>query len=141
MERTILTDIRATTCLLYTSAGFIKIIDALGGIDIDSDAAFTASTDQEYSFTKGMNHMNGAAALAYSRERYAFQEGDQMCIRDRILTTGGVSVGVKDLLPEVIEKLGADLLFHGIDLKPGMPTLSLIHIYMQDTQARRVGQI
>ena len=27
-------------------AGFIKIIDALGGIDIDSDAAFTASTDQ-----------------------------------------------------------------------------------------------
>ena len=58
-------------------AGFIKIIDALGGIDIDSDAAFTASTDQEYSFTKGMNHMNGAAALAYSRERYAFQEGDR----------------------------------------------------------------
>ena len=58
-------------------AGFIKIIDALGGIDIDSDAAFTASMDQEYSFTKGMNHMNGAAALAYSRERYAFQEGDR----------------------------------------------------------------
>ena len=58
-------------------AGFIKIIDALGGIDIDSDATFTASTDQEYSFTKAMNHMNGAAALAYSRERYAFQEGDR----------------------------------------------------------------
>ena len=46
---------------------------------------------------------------------------------DVILTTGGVSVGVKDLLPEVIEKLGADLLFHGIDLKPGMPTMASLY--------------
>ena len=44
-----------------------------------------------------------------------------------ILTTGGVSVGVKDLIPEVIEKLGADLLFHGIDLKPGMPTMASLY--------------
>ena len=42
---------------------------------------------------------------------------------DVIVTTGGVSVGVKDLLPKVMEKLGADILFHGIDLKPGMPTM------------------
>lgn len=46
---------------------------------------------------------------------------------DVILTTGGVSVGVKDLLPEVMEKLGADLLFHGIDLKPGMPTMASVY--------------
>lgn len=58
-------------------AGFIKIIDALGGVDIDSEAAFTASTAKEYSFTKGINHMDGAAALAYARERYAFQDGDR----------------------------------------------------------------
>ena len=46
---------------------------------------------------------------------------------DVILTTGGVSVGVKDLLPEVMEKLGADILFHGIDLKPGMPTMASVY--------------
>ena len=44
-----------------------------------------------------------------------------------ILTTGGVSVGVKDLLPEVMEKLGAVMLFHGIDLKPGMPTMASVY--------------
>lgn len=46
---------------------------------------------------------------------------------DLVLTTGGVSVGEKDLLPEVMERLGAELLFHGISIKPGMPTmLSLV---------------
>ena len=42
---------------------------------------------------------------------------------DLILTTGGVSVGVKDLLPEAVEQLGADKIFHGISIKPGMPTM------------------
>ena len=46
---------------------------------------------------------------------------------DVILTTGGVSVGVKDLLPGIMKKLGADILFHGIDLKPGMPTMASLY--------------
>lgn len=46
---------------------------------------------------------------------------------DVILTTGGVSVGTKDLLPEVMKKLDADILFHGIDLKPGMPTMASVY--------------
>ena len=42
---------------------------------------------------------------------------------DLILTTGGVSVGEKDLLPGVIENLNGNVLFHGIQVKPGMPTM------------------
>lgn len=42
---------------------------------------------------------------------------------DLILTTGGVSVGEKDLLPDVIESLNGKVLFHGIRVKPGMPTM------------------
>lgn len=42
---------------------------------------------------------------------------------DLILTTGGVSVGEKDLLPGVIENLTGNVLFHGIQVKPGMPTM------------------
>ena len=42
---------------------------------------------------------------------------------DLIVTTGGVSVGVKDLIPEVMKKLQADIVFHGISIKPGMPTM------------------
>ena len=44
-------DISLDKYIRVNFAGFIKIIDALGGIDIDSDAVFTASTDLEYSFT------------------------------------------------------------------------------------------
>lgn len=39
-----------------------------------------------------------------------------------IITTGGVSVGEKDLVPAALEKLGAKMLFHGVAIKPGMPT-------------------
>ena len=40
-----------------------------------------------------------------------------------MVTTGGVSVGQKDLLEPVLRHMGAELLFHGIAMKPGMPTL------------------
>ncbi|MDG5777629.1 gephyrin-like molybdotransferase Glp [Haloarculaceae archaeon H-GB2-1] len=40
--------------------------------------------------------------------------------KDVIVTTGGSSVGERDLMPEVIEDLG-EMLFHGVALKPGHP--------------------
>ena len=55
-------------------AGFIQIIDALGGIDVNSDYDFSTGG---YMFTKGSNHVDGSAALAFARERYAFAEGDR----------------------------------------------------------------
>ncbi len=42
---------------------------------------------------------------------------------DFVVTTGGVSVGQKDQLPYVMEELGARILFRGISLKPGMPSM------------------
>ena len=40
-----------------------------------------------------------------------------------VVTTGGVSVGQKDLTEEALLSIGAKILFHGIAIKPGMPTL------------------
>jgi molybdopterin molybdotransferase len=40
--------------------------------------------------------------------------------RDLIVTTGGSSVGERDLVPEVIEDLG-EVLVHGVALRPGHP--------------------
>lgn len=51
----------------------IKIVDALGGVDVESEYAFSADG---YSFSKGINHLDGDAALAFSRERYSFSDGD-----------------------------------------------------------------
>jgi molybdopterin molybdotransferase len=40
-----------------------------------------------------------------------------------LLLTGGVSAGDFDFVPGCLEKLGADILFHGVAVKPGKPTL------------------
>jgi molybdopterin molybdotransferase len=40
--------------------------------------------------------------------------------KDIVVTTGGSSVGERDLIPEVIDELG-EVLVHGVGLKPGHP--------------------
>ena len=61
-------------------AGFISIIDALGGVDVYSDQAFTSVGSPGYydptAFVEGWNHLDGKAALAFARERHAFASGD-----------------------------------------------------------------
>lgn len=54
--------------------GFVNIVDALGGITVNSDYTFTS--DWGPSFQKGENKINGEEALAFSRERHAFADGD-----------------------------------------------------------------
>ena len=39
---------------------------------------------------------------------------------DALVCTGGVSVGDYDLTPDAMERIGAEILFRGVDLKPGM---------------------
>ena len=48
-------------------------------------------------------------------------------VSDVILTTGGVSVGIKDLIPEVLNKLGAGTIFRGVNIQPGTPTMGSIY--------------
>lgn len=61
-------------------AGFMTIVDALGGVDVYSDYAFTSVGSPGYydptTFVEGWNHLDGQAALAFARERYAFASGD-----------------------------------------------------------------
>ena len=47
-------------------------INALGGIDVDSECAFSA---KGYSYSQGINYnMNGDKALVFARERKSLQE-------------------------------------------------------------------
>ncbi|MDR3332294.1 MAG: molybdopterin molybdotransferase MoeA [Synergistaceae bacterium] len=42
---------------------------------------------------------------------------------DAVITTGGVSVGERDLMYETLDGMNAEVVFHGISMKPGSPTL------------------
>lgn len=58
----------------------IKLVDTLGGIDVYSDYDFTRGA---YTFKKGYNHINGDAALVFSRERYSFADGDNQRVKNQ----------------------------------------------------------
>ena len=57
-------------------SGFETLIDAIGGIDVDSDVAFVAQ-EADYQIVQGQNHLNGYQALAFARERYNLPNGDR----------------------------------------------------------------
>ena len=79
----------------------IQIVDLLGGIDIDSDASFYSHCGdggaERTHVKKGMNHFNGAQALSYARERYAYKEGDVHRVQNQ-----------QQVLEAIIAKLSKD---------------------------------
>lgn len=71
-----------------------KFIDAIGGVTVNSDVDFTSEVweggDSEgdkvvsrHHFVKGENHLDGQLALAFARERHAFEDGDNQRIKNQ----------------------------------------------------------
>lgn len=61
----------------------VDIVDAIGGINVDNPRAFN-------DFEAGNIHLNGEQALAFSRERYAFKEGDRERGRNQMRVITGI---------------------------------------------------
>lgn len=57
----------------------VNLVDAIGGININSDVdySFRCWTDHGCTFHPGLNSVGGRCALAFARERYAYQTGDR----------------------------------------------------------------
>lgn len=62
--------------------GFVKVIDALGGVNI----CLPQAVDDSYSglrLSAGVHHVNGITALAYARDRHSFATSDLARIQDQ----------------------------------------------------------
>lgn len=73
-----LEDLYSTNIDYYMRVNFaslLAIVDSLGGVSVYSETAFKAG---KHSFQAGYNDVNGEQALAFSRERYSFEDGDRM---------------------------------------------------------------
>ena len=73
--------------------GVEEIVDALGGITVDSEIEFTThpdTSDVEFHFVKGKNEVNGKAALAFCRERQNISGGDNQRGRDQMIAIQGI---------------------------------------------------
>ena len=80
-----------TYYLRVNFSGFIDVIDTLGGVDVESDASFGA---HGYYYQKGMNHLDGKAALRFVRDRYSFADGDRARGRHQMAVIKGVINGL-----------------------------------------------
>ncbi|WP_170841478.1 LCP family protein [[Clostridium] fimetarium] len=69
--------------------GTVGIVNALGGITIDSEVGFKSSFIP-YTFVKGQNNLDGEKTLAFCRERYAFANGDFQRGRDQMAAVKGI---------------------------------------------------
>lgn len=72
------TNINYTLRINFTS--LLKTVDALGGVEVYSDNAFTVG---KYTFVKGYNKLDAKQALAFSRERHSFSDGDRQRGKDQ----------------------------------------------------------
>ena len=72
----------------------VKIVDLLGGIDINSEMSFQCKCSDgvlsnKY-ITEGNNHLNGAEALCFSRQRKVYQTGDNHRILNQQVVLEGI---------------------------------------------------
>lgn len=81
--------------------GFGKLIDELGGIDVDVEKSFSYTTyanygeddgkRKRYKFKKGRMEMDGNEALTFARTRKAFADGDLQRNRNQTAVLKGVA--------------------------------------------------
>ena len=75
-------------------SSLVNVVDVLGGIDVYSDKTFVPWTNREITIKEGTNHMDGAMALAFSRERKTYASGDRHRIQNQ-----------QDVMMAIINKL------------------------------------
>lgn len=108
--------------------GFIAMVDAVGGIDVDVERAFDAPDYDGYGFpgrprgwsvTEGRHHFDGPDALAYARARKANGESDFtraarqqaiiVALRDRATSGGSLLFDLPDLIDAVGDAARTDI--------------------------------
>ena len=69
--------------LMLDFGGLKVLVDGLGGIDVNVPVPFQSTHDTGHVFGPGVNRLDGQAALEFSRERYAFVDGDLQRVRNQ----------------------------------------------------------
>lgn len=105
----------------------VEVVDLVGGIDINSDKTFNSYHIPGWVVEKGINHMDGAHALAYARERYAYASGD----RHRILNQ-------QQVLEATMKKIMSD---KTILLKYDELLTSLSKLYITDISREKISEM
>src|SRR5690606_10813993 len=122
------TGVRIDHVVLIDFAGFVKVTDAVGGVDMYVEETIKSIHKPYRTFEKGMRHFNGEEALDYIRQRYQFPDGDFSRIRNqqkylKALLDKAVSLGtvtnpasLKAFVTSVADAMTVDQGFSLIDM-------------------------
>jgi len=69
--------------------GFVRLVDAIGGITVYSEKEFV-STSEGVLIQQGVNHLDGESALEFVRERKKFGDGDHARGRHQMAVIKGI---------------------------------------------------
>lgn len=104
-------DVKVSGYVKVNFTGFEHIIDALDGVNVYSEYAFSA---HGYSFQQGYNQLDGKGALIFARQRKMFSDGDrqrgknQMAVIKAIiedLASSDMLSNYKDVLDEISDSM------------------------------------
>lgn len=105
-------------------SGFETLVDAIGGVTVYSDVAFTAYG--ETYIRKGENHLNGKQALHFARERKRLAGGDNTRGKNQM-----------KLIAAIVDQLSADTILRNyaqiLDSLEGM--------FVTDMPAEKIGEL
>lgn len=113
MTRTTLEDFLETDIQYYVRVNFdsvVKIVDAIGGVDVQNDVTFSAGGRRFYA---GTIHLNGKDALTYSRDRHHQKSGDwargqhQMLVINAIINKITHSTELLTSYSELVDTIGS----------------------------------
>lgn len=81
-----LLDIDINYTMRVNFSSLTSLVNALGGIDVYVEEGYAVEqfhTNPHQGVVEGWNHLDGEGALAFSRERYAYEEGDLQRIKNQ----------------------------------------------------------
>lgn len=125
-------------------AGFEALTDALGGVEIDVPYEFKSFHMPGKTFAKGKQLMDGATALAYVRERYAFPDGDYQRVKNqqaflkavmsKMLTAGTLSNPVT--INDIVTKFSP---FVSVDKSLDAGAVAALGVQLKDVRTSNVS--
>src|SRR3989344_7881728 len=103
-----ITGVYIDNAIVINFSSFEKVIDELGGVDIELDQPFTEKVQWGYEFSLpvGKNHLDGKTALYYVRSRFSSSDFDRAQRQQRVLLAIKDKVMALSLLSDPIKTLG-----------------------------------
>ena len=132
------TSITATEIMLLSALGIakIKVFKTIPIAIASTGNEISDNYDKALTFGEIYNSnspllINLASSKAYNARYHGILEDDSQSLLDFIdtsneqvlITTGAVSKGIWDFIPDTLRSIGANIIFHNVAIRPGKPIL------------------